>query len=163
LNDIKCHSIGSTNEKHCYYSWNNKEEWNPPQLHRSLGGMNVCHIIGVIWTSQRCHSSHKDVTLMSHYCNMIVTLVLHRCHSLWLTGIHHKLMEDPKCDQSRLRTPPHSCPPTTNWHEKVRFGLARLPKSQNARLWLLSLKVALLRVSYTDTLDHNHTFPTPHA
>ena len=68
LNDIKCHSIGSTNEKHCY-SWNNKEEWNTPQLHSSLGG---CHI-GVMWTLQRCHSSHMDETLMSHYCNIIVT------------------------------------------------------------------------------------------
>ena len=36
----KIHSIGSTNEKHCY-SWNNKEEWSLPQLHRSLGGRGV--------------------------------------------------------------------------------------------------------------------------
>ena len=52
-----------------------------------------CHI-GVMWTLQRCHSSHMDETLMSHYCNIIVTLVLHLCHSLWLTDIHRKLIED---------------------------------------------------------------------
>ena len=106
-------------------------------------------IEGVI--SYDSYGRRKDVTLL--------TLMWHGfCIGVTACDFQVLLKEDTPMRPVNTKDPltvfPHN-----------QFGLVwhLWPKSQNARLWLLSLKVALLRVSYTDTLDHHHTFPTTHA
>ena len=118
LNDIKCHSIGNTKEKH---SWNNKEEWSPPQLHKWSGG-------------------HMDVTLLS----IAVTSMWH--------GFYTDVTECDRWQRNPQRHPSQDNRPPFSTTILVWFGTTtQMPKSQNARLWLLSLKVALLRLSWTQT------------
>ena len=92
----------------------------------------MSHIIWLIWTSQRCNSYHIDVTW-----------ILHRCHSLWLPGIAQRGHPDAT---SQYKGPPHSFPPQPIW-----FGLAPAAEISKCTTVTLSLKVALLRVSWTQT------------
>jgi len=88
---------------------------------------------------------------MRHWCDLDFTQMSQNVTLMW-PGFYTDVTEcdrwqrNPQCNPSQDNRPPFS---TTIL---VWFGTTtQMPKSQNARLRLLSLKVALLRLSWTQT------------
>jgi len=95
--------------------------------------------------------SYMDVAKMSLFSHCWCDRILHRWHSLWLqTGIHYRGHQrghpNNATSQDKDKDPLHSFPPQPIW-----FGLAPLAEISKCTTVTLSLKVALLRVSWTQT------------